>query len=206
MQTKTMLLLKPLCLVFLPLILSAPVSAKPHAKARRTPISRKTAQKPSQQALSIHQQFAAKDATITELRRQIRALTGQVAELQARVDDMWPASTPDLGVLTREVQDYDRLLTDARADAVEAQKNHALQQAVGGADQRRFASKESAELAAMKKSLLQAQGLYRKVMASPLYESHFYETDPAIKASEIGHSLAFDTVGEAVHLRFIQPR
>lgn len=206
MRPMTMRSLKPLCLAILPLLLSMPVSArtKPHAKAGRAQAH------PAHisQAQTIHQQFAAKDATIAELRREVRALMGRVAALNARLEDMQPAGLSDLGALTTQVQDYDRLLTDARAGAVEAQKNHALQQAAGSgsADRRRYAAKESAALAAMKKSLLQAQGLYGKITASPLYESRFYETDPAVKAGETPHSLAFDTVGETVHLRFIQPR
>lgn len=212
MGTMTTLPLKPLCLTVLPFILSVSASAKPHAKAMRTQTN---------QARTIHQQFAAKDATIADLRRQVRALTGQVAELNARLENMWPASTPDLTVLTNQVQDYDRLLDAARTNAVEAQKNHALQQAVSdgrtgtadsgavqsiNADHRRYAAKEAAELAAMKTSLLQAQKLYQKITASSLYESHFYETDPAVKADDASHILTFDTIGEAVHLRFIQPR
>ncbi len=206
MRPMTMLPLKSLCLAFLPLILTAPVAAraKPHAKARR--IQAHPAQ--TNLAQTIHQQFAAKDATIAELRRQIRALTGQVAALNARLEDMRTAGPSDLGALTTQVQNYNSLLTDARTDAVEVQKNDALQQAAGNgsADRRRYAAKEGAALATMKKSLLQAQGLYGKITASPLYESHFFETDPAVKVGETPHSLAFDTVGETVHLRFIQPR
>ena len=189
----------------LPLLLTAPVSAKPRAKATRTQIV------PAQtaQTQAIRRQFDAKDATIADLRRQIRALTGQVAALQARVDDMWPADTSGLTVLTKQVQDYNRLLDAARADAVEAQKSHALQQAVGAsasADGQRFAAKEDDAVAAMKTSLLQAQALYRKITMSAQYEGHFYETDPAVKVGEAPHALTFETVGDAVHLRFIQPR
>ena len=198
----------PLCLAFLSLILSAPVSARPKPQA-------KPMQAQNNQAQAIRRQFAAKDAAIADLRRQVRALTGQVAELNARLEDIWPDAPADIGALTSEVQDYNRLLIAARASAVDAQKNHALQQAVSNGaagttdsseDQSRYAAKEADELTMMKKRLLQAQDLYRKIKASPLYESRFYETDPAMKADEAPHALTFDTLGESVHLRFIQPR